>query len=140
MTFPQNGRRQKARRRVGEQRRDAASVNSEVLPHGNVGVNVIVQADQPLFDQHHQGDRSDRLGHRVDAEDRILAHRLVAFDVHTAAHAGMCEMALTIDVGQRARQIAAVDIAALDHFVQPCQSRRRHAYRFGLHSVSASRG
>jgi hypothetical protein len=33
-------------------------------------------------------------------------------------------MAFTIDVGQRAGQIAAVDTAALHHFVQPCLSRQ----------------
>src|SRR5208282_6683553 len=74
--------------------------------------------------------------HRIDAEDRVLAHRLVALDVHAAADAGMDEVTLAIDMGQHAGQITAVDITALHHFVQPCQSRRRHAYRFGSHPCS----
>jgi hypothetical protein len=90
-------------------------------------VDRVVEAYQPLFDQHHHRDRGDRLAHRVDAKDRVLAHRFAALDVHVAAHAGMGEMALAIDIGQHARQIATVDVTVLHHLVEPCQSRRRHA-------------
>src|SRR5208283_1331853 len=77
--------------------------------------------------------RGYRLGHRVDAEDRVLAHLLVALDIHMAADAGMDELTLAPDVGKHAGQIAAIDIAALHHVIQPRQPRRRHAYRFGVH-------
>jgi hypothetical protein len=96
-------------------------------------VEGVVEADQSLFDQHHQGDRRDRLAHRVDAEDRVLAHRLPALDVHVAADAGVDELTLAVDVGQHAGQIAAIDITALHHLIQLRQPRRRHAYRFWLH-------
>ena len=49
-----------------------------------------------------------------------------------AGHAGVDQFALAIDLGQDARQVAAVDIAALHHLIEPGQSRRRHAYRFGF--------
>ena len=35
--------------------------------------------EQPsLLDQHHRRDRDDRLGHRIDAEDRVVGHRRAA--------------------------------------------------------------
>ena len=142
MTFigREAGCRHEARRRVGQQRRHAAGVDAEVLPRGNMAVDRVVEADQPLFDQHHQRDRGDRFRHRVDAEDRVLAHRLAALEVHLAAEAGMDELALAPDVGQHAGQIAAVDIAALHDLIQPRQPRRRHAYRFRASFVSSWRG
>ena len=33
------------------------------------------QRQFPLLHQHHRGDRGDRLGHRIDAEERVLRHR-----------------------------------------------------------------
>ena len=39
-----------------------------------------VSDEQPsVLDQHHERDRDDRLGHRIDAEDRVAAHRRAAW-------------------------------------------------------------
>ena len=84
----------------------------------------VVKSDQAFFDQHHQGDRGDRFTHRVDAEDRILAHRLVALDVHAAADAGMDELTLAVNVGQDTGEIAAIDITALHYLIQMLQPGR----------------
>jgi hypothetical protein len=34
----------------------------------------VVQQQPALFPQHHRGNRNDRLGHRIDAEQRVLSH------------------------------------------------------------------
>src|SRR5260370_2113922 len=99
----------------------------------------VCEPDQPPFAPHPHRSRRDRLAHRVDAEDRVLTHRLAALDIHLATYAGMDEVTLAPDVGQHARQIAAVDIAPLHHFVEPRQPHRRHAYRFGFHQVPPPR-
>src|SRR5260370_23322901 len=97
------------------------------------------EADPPLSAQNNQRNRRDRLANRGDAEDRVLTHRLAALDIHWATYAGMDEVTLAPDVGQHARQIAAIDIAPLHHFVEPRQPHRRHAYRFGFHQVPPPR-
>ncbi len=118
----------------GHQTRQAGGVDAEVLPRRNVRGDIIVQAERAFLDQHHQRDRGDRLAHGIDAEDRILAHRLVAFEVHAAGHAGMGELAPPIDHGQHAWQAAAVHVATLHHVIEARQSRRRQPNRFGFHN------
>ena len=120
---PLGGRGDEGRRRIGQQGRHAAGVDPELLPGGNVGGDGVVEADQALLDQHHQSHRGDRLGHRIDAQDRVLAHRLVALDVHVAGHAGVDQLALAMDHGQDARQVAAVDVAVGHHLIELLQAR-----------------
>ena len=41
----------------------------------------IAQVERALLVQHHRRDRGDRLGHRVDAEERVRLHRQSRLDV-----------------------------------------------------------
>ncbi len=132
---PLRPRGQEARRRAGEQGGHAAGVDAQSLPRRDMGADIILQADQAFLGEHHQGHRSDRLAHRIDAEDGVLAHGLAALEVHVAAHAGVDQLAAAIDLGEQARQVAAVDVAARHHLVEPSQPRRRQTHRFRLHHV-----
>ena len=42
----------------------------------------IIQKERTLFVQHQNRDDRDRLGHRVNPKNRIVAHRLLVLDVH----------------------------------------------------------
>ena len=119
---PQDGRGDEARFAGRHQAGQAGGVDAQVLPRRDVRGDVVVEAEGPFLDQHHQRHRGDRLAHRIDAEDRILAHRLVALEVHAAGHAGMRKLAAAVDHGQHARQAAAIDVAALHHVVEARQA------------------
>ena len=80
--------------------------------------DVVVQADQAFLDQHHEGDGRDRLGHRVDAEDGVLPHRLAALEVDVSGHAGMDQRAAAVDLGQDAGEAAGIDVTAGHDLVQ----------------------
>ena len=58
---------------AGHKRRFAATtgIDPEIGKFGHDFGHRIIKRDQPLFDQHHERDRHDRLGHRGNAADRI---------------------------------------------------------------------
>ncbi len=63
------------RRDRGEGHRAAASgINAEVGQLGQHPVDRIVERDEALFGQLHEGHRSHRLGHAGDPQQRIFAH------------------------------------------------------------------
>jgi hypothetical protein len=66
----------------------------------------IGELDLAVLDQHHGGDRDERLGHRIDAEDGIERHRLALFLVLVAGGVGIDELALAGDEHDRARELA----------------------------------
>ena len=85
--------------RVGEFR--------QVLRHG-------VGDEQPsVLDQHHERDRDDRLGHRIDAEDRVAGHYRAARPQH-AEVAAIADLAAPRDHHRNSRQAAGVDFALHD--------------------------
>ena len=90
------------------QRRNAGDEDAEVLPRRNVGLDRIVQRDLALFDQHHERDAGERLGHRIDAEDRVDGQRRVALDVSLADSAEVSDLAVPRDEGHCARQSCRV--------------------------------
>ena len=53
-----------------------------LLEGGDVFGNPVVQPDLALVHQHERGGGGDPLGHRVDAEHGVVAHRLAQFEVH----------------------------------------------------------
>ena len=48
-----------------------------------------------LFNQHHEGHAGDRLGHRIDAKERVVAQRPVAPDIHAAERGAVHHLAVT---------------------------------------------
>ena len=51
------------------------SGHDDVLEFGDERGNSVVESEASLFVQHHDRDRGDGLGHRVDAKERPLGHR-----------------------------------------------------------------
>ena len=90
----------------------------------------IVERDQPLLDQHHERDRRDRLRHRIDAEDRILAHRLLALDVRHADRRRNARprRAVRPASSRRQRPVSIICVGRSDRSLQP---RRRQSDGFG---------
>ena len=64
------------------------------LERGEVLRHRIVQFDPALLVQRHDGHTGDDLGHRVDAEDRVLLHRQLPGDVTLAPGAPLDNAAL----------------------------------------------
>ena len=95
-------------------RRRAAIPHHRVLVFGNVAADRMVEPDLALLEQHHDGERRDRLGHRIDAEDRL------GTDGFLAAHLGRAGIALVRDLPAardqqaHAGHLAGVDIVGLE--------------------------
>ena len=92
----------------------AAVVDPEVLPFGNVPGHRIVESGQALLDQHHEGDRGDRLGHRVDAEEVVALQLALPFAVGEAQHGLIGQLAAPPDLDLGAGQLARVDVPLLE--------------------------
>jgi hypothetical protein len=70
--------------------------------------------EQPsVLDQHHERDRDDRLGHRIDAEDCVAGHYRAARPQH-AEVAAIADLAAPRDQHRNPRQAAGVDFALHD--------------------------
>ena len=76
---------------------------------GQVLRNRRVELELPFFLEDHCRDADDRLGHRVDAEDRVLAHRLLRGDVHQPVSLEVGDLAAAGDDGDRAGQLFFVE-------------------------------
>ena len=118
----------------------AGDVDAQVLPGRDEAVHRVVQRHQAFFDQHHEGHAGDRLGHRVDADHRVLAHRRAVFERRVAQHRLVHHLALPRHHHLRARQFAGGDVLVMDEAVEAGQALRAHAKRFGFHGHRVSRG
>jgi hypothetical protein len=64
----------------------------------------------PFLPEHHQPHARDRLGHRIDAEDRVGRDRSCALDLEMAQRLEVGDLAATGDQCQRPGQLARVDV------------------------------
>ena len=83
----------------------------------------VVQADLSLFDEHHDGYGGNRLGHRSQAEDRVLGHRSLGFDIRQALSLKVRDSALAGNQRNGAGDVAGVDVT-LDGFADPAETLR----------------
>jgi hypothetical protein len=74
----------------------------------------IIQQQPALLHQHHRGHRDNRLGHRVDAEDRIARHRRARGRVLAAQVLEQRHLAAPRHQGHGARQALPVDLDLQD--------------------------
>ena len=74
----------------------------------------LVERDAAFLDQHHEGDRGDRLGHRIDAEDRVVLDRRLALEIGKTLHRAMDDLAAAIDQELGSRKPAGIDVALLE--------------------------
>ena len=99
-------------------RRTTTSVNS-----GRYARHRIVEVEPPLLEQHHHGDRRDRLGHRVDAEERALAHRRARCQILIADRRRVREVAVAREHRHGTGSLPCVDMR-LQHGRSRGQRRR----------------
>ena len=97
---------------------------------GQVARQRILQRELAFLHQHHHRDRGHRLGHRVDAEDRVPAHRFAPCEVAMAIGLPVHEAAVARHQGD-ATEVAVVAGGVAHVVVQPLQARRGDALRVG---------
>ena len=99
----------------------AARHDARVGESGNELRDRVVELKAAFFVEHHDRRRGERLGHGVDAEDRVGPHRLVAGHIRLAVDLGEGQFALAHHAGDHAGQLSAVDPAVhpLAHAVEP---------------------
>ncbi len=76
--------------------------------------NRIVDLEHAALEQLHQRDRRDRLGHRVDPEDRVVADRDPTLSISEAERSLIREMATPPDRHLAPGNLAGVDVVALE--------------------------
>ena len=80
----------------------------------------ISEGDLALLDEHHRGDRGDRLRHRVDPEDGVRAHRRAGRLVAEAHGLEVGDSPLPSDQRHGARDLALGDVR-LEHLPDPLE-------------------
>ena len=105
---------------------------------GNVFRHGLVDREPPFLDQRHRRDADDRLGHGIDAEDRVLGHRRSAWS-EGAEPLGEADLAVPRDQHGDAGSAARGDLA-LHCRGQPIQRRAVEADLLGTSRRQASEG
>ena len=80
------------------------------------------EADFALLDEEHERSADDGLGHRVDAKDGVLLHRLVVLAITLAVAVRERGLAATVDADVDADERATVDVGLHDR-VDALQTR-----------------
>ena len=106
-----------------------ALVDFEIRELRDVFRDRIARPPLALLIQHHHRDAGDRLGHRVDAEDRVLLHGRAAGHVALAIGPRIDDLAVARHYRDDSRHLAVVDVF-LQHRMHTIQSLRGEAYRF----------
>ena len=118
-----------------------ALAHLHVGPLGQELRDRVAQRDTPRVEQRQQGDAGDRLGHRVEAPDRVVADRLAALEVHRAERRRVRVVAATEDDRVTTRDLAGIDVTRSQVLVDPSKSVRVEARGLrieGGHGASAS--
>ncbi len=98
--------------RLGAVLRLLLDAHFDVGEGGNVFRNGIFEPELALFDQHHRDHAGDRLGHRKQAEDRVIGHRQPGRDVAHAEEFVIDRLAVLLDQQDRAGNLALRDLVA----------------------------
>jgi len=72
----------------------------------------IVELQLAILDQHHGGNRGDRLRHRIQAKDRIRVHRQFGRDIADAEIFGINRLAVLLDQEDRAGDLSGRDLVS----------------------------
>ena len=89
----------------------AAHEHSHVLEARQEPRDRIVELEMSLLVQHHDRRRCQRLGHRIETEDRVRRHPRRAPDVGQAAHIEMHQLAAARHRGDQPGEPAVIDEA-----------------------------
>jgi hypothetical protein len=110
----------------------AADEHALIAPRRNELVHWIVELQPSLLPQHHQPHARDRLGHRVDAEDRVGCDRAFALDFEMSQRLEVRDLSPAGHQRERAGQLAGVDVAP-EMIADTAEACRRQSDFFGLH-------
>ncbi len=101
----------------------------------------VAEQEMAVLDQHHDADRDDRLGHREDAEDRVLRHRRGGRRALPAERIEPADLAVPRHHDGRAGDGSLVDLAleGVRHALQPWR-RKPERFRLGLGKRRGLRG
>ena len=102
----------------------AAVENLDIGKFLDVAGDVMVQAQLAFLEQHHRGQRRDRLRHRIDAENRLRPDGLAAAEFGRPAIVFQRDLAIARNQRRHARQLAGVEIVLLEE-----GRNRREAFR-----------
>jgi hypothetical protein len=91
----------------------------------------LVERDAAFLEQHHEGHRRDRLGHRIDAKNGVVFHGRFALEVGKALHRAVDDLAAAVDQKLRSREAAGVDISVLQMSFETVEGGLGHAGGFG---------
>ncbi len=69
----------------------------------------VVQPPLAFFEQHHHGDASNRLRHRVNPEDRIAGHRSTRLDILHADHINERQLSVSSQHRDDSGELAVID-------------------------------
>ena len=92
--------------------RGAGVVDPGVGERGDEPRHRVGQLQRALLVEHHRGDGGDRLGHRVDAPDRVVGHRQPGLEVAQPMVGQVRDAPAPGDRDRPAREQAVVDVAA----------------------------
>ena len=92
--------------------RGAGLVDAGVGERGDEARHRVGQLQRALLVEHHRGDGGDRLGHRVDAPDRVVGHRQPGLEVAQPVVGQVRDAPAPGDRDRPAREQAVVDVAA----------------------------
>ena len=98
----------------------AAIIDAELLELGDHAVDRVVERDLAFLHQHHERDRGYGLGHRGDAEQRVVRHRPPVL-AHRTEIAEVRHLAVAADQQLHAPEAARLQIALVEEGVDPRQ-------------------
>ena len=128
--------RHRAIDRPGEEVRVVPALEDpKIAPLGDELLDRVVQLEVPLLVELHQGDRGDRFGHRVDAEDRVGPHDAVPLTVHQPLRREPGRLAAAGDEREAARDLLRLQVAAPQMIVDSRQLRGVQTDLFGAGEV-----
>ena len=87
----------------------------DVVMHG------MIEPQLRFLKQHHCGNRRDRLGHGIDAEDRVRPDRISAAKFIPPAIGFMHDLPVTGDERRHTGQLAGIEIVVGEEFRNPVQ-------------------
>jgi len=110
----------------------ARGEDAQAGPFGDVFGHRFVEGDLALLDQHHEGHRGDRLGHRIDAKERVRLQRRAPLAVGQAQDRVIGQLAAPPDLHLGAGQLARLDVALIEKRRDPRQAFGGKAQALGF--------
>ncbi len=101
----------------------------------------VVQLKEAALVQLHEGNRRDRLGHRINAEDRVVSHRSTTLEIHRAQRAEIGGVPISMHRHLAACNLLRLDVVPLEVTGNAFESfaRKARALRGQFHTSSAFR-